>query len=129
MGIIAVSVLTLFRRALVANLFDPEVAASLGIRTRLLDYVSFVILILVLITTLQAVGCVLAVGLIVTPAAIARSFVSTPGALFPLSGFIGAVGAALGLLASYHFDQPAGASITVVLAGGFLISVFLKKRP
>lgn len=127
-GIIAVSVLTLFRRALVANLFDPEVAASLGIRTRLLDYVSFVILILVLITTLQAVGCVLAVGLIVAPAAIARSLVSTPDALFPLSGFVGAAGAALGLLASYHFDQPAGASITVVLAGGFLLSVLFKKR-
>ena len=125
-GIVAVTVLTLFRRALVANLFDPEVAASLGIRTRLLDYVSFVILILVLITTLQAVGCVLAVGLIVAPAAIARSFVSTPNALFPLSALVGAAGAAIGLLASYHFDQPAGSSITVVLATAFLLSVLLK---
>jgi manganese/iron transport system permease protein/iron/zinc/copper transport system permease protein len=125
-GIVAVTVLTLFRRALVANLFDPEVAASLGIRTRLLDYVSFVILILVLITTLQAVGCVLAVGLIVAPAAIARSFVSTPNALFPLSALVGAAGAAIGLLASYHFDQPAGSSITVVLATAFLLSVLVK---
>lgn len=127
-GLITVSFLTIYRRALVAHLFDPEVAASLGIRTRVLDYVSFVILILVLITTLQAVGCVLAVGLIVTPAAIARSFVKTPDALFLVSGIVGAVGCALGLLASYYLDQPAGASITVVLTGGFLLSVLLKLK-
>ena len=40
-GIIAVTMLSLFRRAVVINLFDSEVAASLGIRTRLLDYASF----------------------------------------------------------------------------------------
>lgn len=127
-GLIAVSFLTLYRRALVAHLFDPEVAASLGIRTRVFEYLSFVILILVLITTLQAVGCVLAVGLIVAPAAIARSFVKTPDGLFLISGTVGALGCALGLLASYYFDQPAGASITVVLTGSFLLSVLLKLK-
>lgn len=127
-GLVAVSFLTLCRRALVAHLFDPEVAASLGIRTRVLEYVSFVVLILVLITTLQAVGCVLAVGLIVTPAAIARCFVKTPDQLFFVSGFVGAIGCALGLLASYHFDQPAGASITVVLTGLFLLSVAFRTK-
>jgi len=125
-GIIAVAVLSLFRRSLVINLFDPEVAASLGIRTRLLDYASFAVLILVLVTTLQAVGCVLAIGLIVTPAAIVRSFVSTPDALFPLSALVGAIGSALGLFLAYHLDKPAGASIAATLAALFLISVALK---
>ena len=96
-GIIAVAILSLFRRSVVINLFDPEVAASLGIRTRLLDYASFAILILVLVTTLQAVGCILAIGLIVAPAAIVRPFISTPDALFPLSALVGAGGSALGL--------------------------------
>lgn len=127
-GLVAVCFFTLFRRALVAHLFDPEVAESLGIRTRVLEYLSFVMLILVLITTLQAVGCVLAVGLIVTPAAIARSFVRTPDQLFFMSGFVGAIGCALGLLASYQFDQPAGASITVVLTGAFLLSVVFRRK-
>ncbi|MGC6425791.1 MAG: metal ABC transporter permease [Akkermansiaceae bacterium] len=127
-GLIAVSFFTLYRRALVAHLFDPEVAASLGIKTRVLEYLSFIILILVLITTLQAVGCVLAVGLIVTPAAIARSFVKTPDQLFLVSGLVGAVGCAAGLLASYYFDQPAGASITVVLTGAFLLSVLFRRK-
>ena len=102
------------------------VAASLGIRTRILDYASFIVLILVLITTLQAVGCILAIGLIVTPAAIVRPFVSTPDALFPLSALVGASGSALGLLLSYYLSQPAGASIAATLAGLFLISVILR---
>jgi ABC-type Mn2+/Zn2+ transport system permease subunit len=125
-GIIAVTMLSLFRRAVVINLFDSEVAASLGIRTRLLDYASFTILILVLVTTLQAVGCILAIGMIVTPAAIVRSFVSTPEALFPLSGLVGALGSALGLLLSIQFGQPAGASIAATLAGLFILSVILR---
>ncbi|MCH1510556.1 MAG: metal ABC transporter permease [Akkermansiaceae bacterium] len=125
-GIIAVAILSLFRRSVVINLFDPEVAASLGIRTRLLDYASFAVLILVLVTTLQAVGCILAIGLIVAPAAIVRPFISTPDALFPLSALVGAGGSALGLFLSYHLDQPAGASIAATLAGLFLISVILR---
>ncbi len=125
-GIIAVTMLSLFRRSLVINLFDPEVALSLGIRTRFLDYASFAILILVLVTTLQAVGCILAIGLIVTPAAIVRPHVSHPDSLFPLSGLVGAAGSTLGLLLSYHLDQPAGASIAATLAGLFLISVMIR---
>ena len=125
-GIIAVTLLSLFRRAIVLNLYDPEVAASLGIRTRLLDYASFTILILVLVTTLQAVGCILAIGLIVAPAAIVRPFISTPDSLFPLSGLVGAAGASLGLLLSIQFSQPAGASIAATLALLFILSVILR---
>ncbi len=125
-GLVAVILLSLFRRAIVLNLYDPEVAASLGIPTRLLDYLSFAILILVLVTTLQAVGCILAIGLIVTPAAIVRPFVSTPEALFPLSGLVGAGGAALGFFLSFRFSLPAGASIAATLASLFILSVILR---
>ncbi len=125
-GLVAVIALSLFRRSLVINLFDPEVAASLGIRTRILDYASFAVLILVLVTTLQAVGCILAIGLIVTPAAIVRPHITAPDLLFPLSGLTGAIGSALGLFLSYHFDQPAGASIAATLAGLFLLSIMIR---
>jgi len=125
-GLVAVTLLSLFRRAIVLNLYDPEVAASLGIPTRLLDYLSFAVLILVLVTTLQAVGCILAIGLIVTPAAIVRPFVSTPETLFPLSGLVGAGGAALGFFLSFRFSLPAGASIAATLASLFILSVILR---
>ncbi len=125
-GLVAVTMLSLFRRALVINLFDQEVASSLDIRTRVLDYTSFAILILVLVTTLQAVGCILAIGMIVTPAAIVRPYISTPDTLFPVAGFVGAIGSALGLFLGIQLDLPAGASIAATLAGLFVISVFAR---
>ncbi len=125
-GLISVTILSLFRRSLVINLYDPEVASSLGVKTKVLDYVSFAVLILVLVTTLQAVGCILAIGMIVTPAAIVRPFVKTPDALFPLSGLVGALGATFGLCLALLLNQPAGASIAATLALLFVLSVCLK---
>lgn len=125
-GIVAVTLLSLYRRVIVINLFDAEVASSLGIKTRLLDYATFVVLILVLVTTLQAVGCILAIGMIVTPAAIVRPFISTPDALFPLSGLVGALGSATGLILSILLGLPAGATIAATLAGLFILSVILR---
>ena len=84
-------------------------------------------LILVLVTTLQAVGCILAIGMIVTPAAIVRPYISSPETLFPLSGLVGAAGSALGLYLNIYFDLPgAGASIAATLAAMFLTSVILR---
>ena len=124
-GLLTLPLQALFQRSLILNLFDQEVAASLGVRTRLLDYASFAILILVLVTTLQAVGCILAIGLIVTPAATVRPWVTSPRVLFLLSALTGSTGAALGLFLSYHLDQPAGATIAATLATIFLISILL----
>jgi manganese/iron transport system permease protein/iron/zinc/copper transport system permease protein len=76
---------------------------------------------------LQAVGCILAIGLIVAPAAIVRPFISTPEALFPLSGLVGALGSALGLVVYVYYDLPgAGASIAATLASLFILSVLLR---
>jgi len=124
-GLLAVGVLSLYNRAILLTLFDPEVARSLGVRVRLLNYGVFALLILVLVTTLQAVGCILAIGLIVTPAATVRPFVQSATSLFFASGLLGAVAATAGLWLGYHFDQPAGASIVVTLSGCFLVSALV----
>ncbi len=121
-GILAVSALTLFRRSILLNLFEPNVATSLGVRTRLLNYGLFSLLILVLVTTLQAVGCILAIGLIVTPAATVRNLCSSARHLFIWSGLLGAIGSAVGLILSYLVDLPAGSCIVLVHTSLFLLS-------
>ena len=84
---------------------------------------------LVLITTLQAVGCILAIGMIVTPAAIVRPYVKTPDMLFPVSGLVGALGSSLGLVLSIQLQQPTGASIATTLATLFVPSVGFRFLP
>ena len=125
-GLVAVGTLTLFRRSILLNLFEPDVAQSLGINTRLLNYALFALLILVLVTTLQAVGCILAIGLIVTPAATMRCLCQSTRHLFLLSGLLGAFGCVGGLILSYLVDLPAGASIVVTQSSLFLMAVIWK---
>lgn len=126
-GLLSVATLAFFRRPILANLFEPEVAATLGVRTTWLNYGLFALLILVLVTTLQAVGAILALGFIVTPAAAVRQVVGRARGLFIWSGVTGAVGAGLGFIGANLFDQPIGAFMVFTLTLIFLGAVFVRK--
>lgn len=126
-GTVAVGVIAFFRRPIVVNLFEPDVAATLGVRTGLLNYGMFALLILVLVTTLQAVGTVLAIGLIVTPAAIVRQLTNSVRMMFFWSGAVGALGAVSGFVLAFVFDQPPGASMVLTLSVLFLLAVVIRR--
>ena len=119
-GFIVVSMVSIFRRPILLTLYEPEVARTLSVPVKITQYGIFVGMILVLVTTLQAVGCVLAIGLIVTPAAVIRTFTNSSGYLFLFSGLLGSFGATTGLILSYHLDMPAGATIILVFTLIFL---------
>ncbi len=121
-GVIAVGSLALFRRPIVLTLFEPEVASTVGVPVRLVNYAIFALLILVLCTTLQAVGGVVGIGLLVAPAASAHMFSNSPGKVFIWGGVIGMIGSVAGLILSYHLNLPAGSSIVMILGGIFILS-------
>ncbi|MDP0489977.1 MAG: metal ABC transporter permease [Verrucomicrobiota bacterium JB023] len=126
-GTLAVGVLAFFRRPILASLFEPDVAATLGVRVTLLNYALFAMLILVLVTTLQAVGAILALGFIVTPAATVRQLVGTPRALFFWSGVVGASGAGLGFIGAFLLNLPIGSFMVCVLTLLFLLAVLIRR--
>jgi ABC-type Mn2+/Zn2+ transport system permease subunit len=126
-GLVAVGTLAILRRPILANLFEPDVAATLGVRSTWLNYGLFALLILVLVTTLQAVGAILALGFIVTPAATARQLVNSVRGLFFWSGVTGATGAGVGFLGANLFNQPIGAFMVFVLTMMFLGAVSVRK--
>lgn len=84
---IAVISLTILQRPLLIYLFEPNIAASLGVPVRLLNYATFAITILVLVSSLQAVGCILSVGLMVAPAATMYLLTNNARALFWGEGY------------------------------------------
>ena len=126
-GLLAVMTLAVLRRPILVSLFEPDVAVTLGVRTTWLSYGLFALLILVLVTTLQAVGAILALGFIVTPAAAVRQVVDSARGLFFWSGVTGAVGAGLGFLGANIFDQPIGAFMVFVLTLIFLGAVLVRR--
>jgi manganese/iron transport system permease protein/iron/zinc/copper transport system permease protein len=119
---IAVLLLTVLQRPLLIYLFEPNIAASLGVPVRLLNYVTFGIVILVLVSSLQAVGCILSVGLLVAPAASVYLLTNNARALFWGGGLIGAFGSVAAFFLSYPLGWSVSATIIVVLGTIFLLS-------
>ncbi len=125
---IAVISLTALQRPLLIYLFEPNIAASLGVPVRFLNYATFGITILVLISSLQAVGCILSVGLMVAPAATVYLLTNNTRALFWGGGLIGAFGSVLAFFLSYPLGWSVSASIIVVLGGLFLLAYIFSPR-
>ena len=85
-------------------------------------------LILALVTSLQAVGCVLSVGLLVAPGATMSLLTNRTPVLFWGGGILGASGSVLALLGAYWIDIPAGPAIVIVLGTAFLLAFLLSPK-
>lgn len=125
---LAVITLVALQRPLLIYLFEPNIAASLGVPVRLLNDVTFAITILVLISSLQAVGCILSVGLLVAPAATVYLMTDNARALFWGGGLIGGIGAACAFLISYPLGWSVSSTIILVLGGLFLLAYIFSPR-
>lgn len=115
---------TLLMRPILLTLFEPNVAAAQGVPVRFIQYLIFALLVLSLVSSLQAVGCVLSVGLLVTPAATVSLLTDRTSALFWGGGLIGGLGSVVAVLLSGKFGIAPGPSIVMVL-GLLFIAAYL----
>jgi manganese transport system permease protein len=116
------------QRPLLLCLFDPTIAQSQGIRVNALNYLLMGMLVLTMISTLQAVGVVLSLGLLVAPAATIYLLSDSVNKMFWGGGILGGVGSCMGLLLSYWFDLETGPCIVLLLGGLFLLAYFFSPR-
>jgi len=127
-SVVAVLTLTALQRPLLIYLFEPNIAASLGVPVRFLNYATFAVTILVLISSLQAVGCILSVGLMVAPAATVYLLTNNARALFWGGGLIGAFGSVAAFFLSYPLGWSVSATIILVLGALFLLAYIISPR-
>jgi manganese/iron transport system permease protein len=118
-------VLAAVHKELVLGAFDREGAAALGYRPLVLDLVVLGIVALTVATAVPAVGTILVVALLVTPALAARLWVERVGAMMLLAAAIGAASGVVGLGASERWRVAAGASITLAATGILLLSALV----
>ena len=123
----AVSLVSL-QRGLLLALFEPTVAQSLGVPVARLNYLLITLIVLAMIASLQAVGVVLSVGLLVLPAATVYLLTDSYRALSWCGGVLGAGGACAGLLLSYWTDFLPGPTIVFVLGLGFIGALIFGPR-
>ena len=117
---------TLFMRPLLLTLFEPSVASVQGVKVRWMNYLLYIMMILALMASFQAVGSILSIGLLVIPGAIVSLFTNDTKWLFIGGGIVGSLSAVLAVILSVPLDIPTGPTIVMVLGSLFLVSCLIK---
>jgi manganese/iron transport system permease protein len=127
-GAFVLAVVLLFRRELTTVAFDRTFARATGLKLWRFDQLFLIILSLAIVISLQTVGNVLVLAMLVTPAATARLLTDRLTRMIVLSAIIGAVSGWLGLTISYHASIASGASIVLVATSLFLVAFLFAPR-
>jgi zinc/manganese transport system permease protein len=124
-AVATVSMLTLalLYRALVIECFDPEFLRALGGPGAAIHAIFLVLVVANLVSAFQALGTLMAVGLMMLPAAAARFWVRSVWSLMCVAALIGAVSAYAGLVLSFAIDAPSGPSIVLCAGVIYALSV------
>lgn len=126
LGVVAV-VAALWKELLFAT-FDPLGAAASGIRVVWLEYLFLALVAITIVVSLQAVGIILVVAMLVTPAATAQLLTVRFTALMATAAAVGVLSAVAGLYLSYWLDVASGATIVLVQTTLFVVALALGPR-
>ena len=126
-GLVLLVVGVLWKELLYAT-FDPLGAAASGLRVDWLEYLFLALVALTIVISLQAVGIILVVAMLVTPAATAQLVTVRFGALMGTAAALGIATAVAGLYLSYWLDVASGATIVLVQTLVFLVVLALSPR-
>lgn len=128
LSFLIVLVLAIFQRQLLLAIFDPAVATSIGIRVAWFDYLLIAMMVMAMIASLQAVGVVMSLGLLILPAATLYLLTDSYAVMLWGGAFLGTAGAVFGLLLSYWINLPSGPSIVMVLSALFVAAYLFGPR-
>jgi len=116
-------VLRLLWKELLFSTFDPLGAGAAGLPVRRLDDLLLILIAVTIVISLQAVGIVLVVAMITTPAATAQLLVKRFTAMIQVAALIGVSAAVIGLYVSYSLDIASGAAIVLLETLIFLLAL------
>ena len=112
----------LFYKELEFYTFDPLGAKACGLPVNLLHFGLICAITLTIIASMQTVGVLLVMSLLVGPALTAYLLVKELWQMMFVGSLIGAVSSAIGMYGSYYFDLPSGAAIVMVIFTFFLLA-------
>jgi manganese/iron transport system permease protein len=119
-GLGVLAVILLLHKELVATCLDREMARAMGLRVFWLDIALYTGVTLAVVISVQTIGNILVLALLITPAATARLLSDRLAIMMVLSPCIGAAAATVGLYLSWSYDLPVGGTIVLVLTAAFV---------
>ncbi len=123
-GIIVLGAVYLFYKELLVTSFDETMGAAYGLPVRVIHYFLMTLLTMVTVASLQTVGIILVVAMLITPAAAAYLLTERLWVMIFLAAGIGVVSSVVGLYFSFTYNLASGATI-VMAATAIFVLVFL----
>ena len=124
-GIASVSVVTIAAvyRPLVLECFDPGFLRTVSGAGAVVHYLFLALVVANLVAGFHAIGTLLAVAVMVLPAAAARFWTAEVSRMIGVAVLISALAGPTGLLVSYHLDLPSGPAIVLVMGLAYAVSL------
>ena len=122
LSVLAGALLIARRRALTWFAFDPGHMASLGRSPRRESAVLLGALALVAVASLQAVGIVLVIAVLITPGAIAHLMTNRMSVALWVAPVVSVVVTTVGLYCAYYLDVAPGGAIVLTYAAAFVVA-------
>ncbi|MEX1029860.1 MAG: metal ABC transporter permease [Paenibacillaceae bacterium] len=127
-GIVVLSAIYSFYKELLVSSFDPIMSAAYGLPNRLIHYSLMIMLTMVTVASLQTVGIVLVVAMLITPAATAYLLTDRLWIMIFLSMGFGVISAIIGLYFSFTYNLASGACIVLVATVLFTFAFTLSPK-
>ena len=124
--VVSLSVLIFFKQLLFYS-FDPIGAEVKGLNTSFLNYLFLILLSIAIVGSLQTVGIILVLSMLIIPAAASKLVTSTFIASLRLSIIFGIFSSVTGLYMSYFFNLPSGPSMSLVATSIFVLAYISNK--
>ena len=129
LSILVLATVAILWKELLYSTFDPLGAAAAGLPVGRLDYLFLALIALTIVVSLQAVGIILVVAMLVTPAAVGQLVASSFGRLVAVAIAVGVASPVLGLYLSYWLDAASGATIVLVETAIFVAALLIRRGP
>ncbi|APX95100.1 zinc ABC transporter permease [Halomonas sp. 1513] len=122
-GSVVLTGLAVGLRALMVEALDPGFLRAQAARPAWIHGAFMTLVVLSLVIGFQALGTLMAVGLMILPATLARFWSRRLEGMVTVAAGSAMAASLLGLLLSYHYAVPSGAAIVLLLGAGYVVSV------
>lgn len=113
-GAVVLALMLMLKRVFVMASFDPSGARAMGLRVSLLDVALLLLAALTVVISFKAVGNILVIALLITPAATARLLTDRLDYMMLLASALGAAASVVGLYIGHAQETSAGGAIVLV---------------
>ncbi|HEY7969297.1 MAG TPA: metal ABC transporter permease [Candidatus Limnocylindrales bacterium] len=128
LGAAVLAIVFVIRKELLYATFDPLGAAASGLPVGGLEYLLLGLLGVTIIVSIQAVGIILVVAMLVTPPATAQLLVVRFDRMTLVAATLATLAAVIGLYGSFYLNVASGPAIVLVETGFFLAALVLGPR-